>query len=282
MIIRHTLAANAVKSFPETVAGNRLIFETKVLSAGIILDGKAIGEVVISATVEGITAVEVGRQKLIPGDRPLFLVPEGISGPFQLTGELFPWIEGKYLITVWASHHETTGDVNGGNGTRQTDAEPIDFVPMPSSHGMDVGPGRAVYVAGDDDFWKLGVISSSQFSDRRFRFGAGSGRAVFGLSPSFSVVSYRLVRWAWYVHSFSEVRAFDFRDGSIANVAQFPWRPSQDLALRLEDATVHYEMLVAGAWQVLYSSPNLVTQSPYFVGVLGPNAFVFNCLKETI
>ena len=80
-IQRHTLSAQSVKTFPELVDGNQLIFETKTLTADAVDDGKAMGEVVISTTVAGVDGVEIGRQKLIPGDRPLFLMPNGITGP---------------------------------------------------------------------------------------------------------------------------------------------------------------------------------------------------------
>ncbi|MEM9219296.1 MAG: hypothetical protein AAGD25_33805, partial [Cyanobacteria bacterium P01_F01_bin.150] len=166
------------------------------------------------------------------------------------------------IIGVVSADPDDLGDSESSNEGSSI-AGLLELIPLPSSTGISIGPGRAIFEAGTvtkgwnvdkttytlssavsaSEFWRIGFRSVQKFSRGRLRFGSGVGPSVLGLAPQFNNVDFSLTQWGFYVASASEVRVFEFRDGAIANVAQFPWTPSRDLGIRIEGDQVYYEML---------------------------------------
>ena len=291
-IQRHTLSATSVKTFPNLVEGNQLIFETKPLTGDAIDDGKAMGEVVISTAVAGVEDVEIGRQKLIPGDRPLFLIPGGITGPFTLTGELFPWITGSYLITVWASTVDA-GDGSDGGSDEPTGPQhnPVSFVSWGDDlSSLVIGGDRAVFVGdGTSPTWQVGAHGEAPIS-QYFEFSMGVGLSFCGLSPlplkplgQWGVAWWSLP-YAWSIEKNRKIRSFwsptgDPRDyGRVVKSDNFPWIPLDILRLEVTPDTISYQAKPYGENSFIELDLKSRTENGplYPVAVLGPGAFVFN------
>lgn len=258
--------------------------------------GKRKGYLYAFAQVGELEA-EVARVALVSG-RTLAFNPPMSFGPVSLKVQILATEPIPQVLRLWRledSDVSSGGDSSGGGGGRR---DLIKLVALPSTDGNVVAPGLAVftaghtvfqlpsanqpdyhqqYLVGGDAFWRIGARSLESFSTGRVRFGSGSGRSVLGLAPEFTTVDFRLVPWAWYIHSPSEVRPMDRVDGAVKSRGAFDWSPDKELALRVEGGRVVYEIQEGEGWEAVYESPHPVTEPLYFCVVLGPQAFVFNC-----
>ena len=200
--------------------------------------------------------IETSRVPLSIQTAQLLKLPN-IGHPNAVELHLNDWIRKPVIVQIQGVVHREPDDL-GGDGYSETGDERrnlLELLPLPSTDGAVVGPGLAVFTAGEtvfqvpsmnqpdyhqqysvsrEVFWKVGARSLEPFSSGRVRFGSGSGRAVLGLAPEFTTVDFRLVPWSWYVHSQSEVRPMDRVDGEVKSRGAFDWSPDKELALRID------------------------------------------------
>lgn len=174
----------------------------------------------------------------------------------------------------------------------------IELEPVPGPEGVVVAPGFAAFTAGTTTFqspsetqpdyhqqysvagtlvWGIGAKSKELFSEGRIQFRAGTGRSVIGLAPQFESVDFLRIPWSWYVHDYSEIRPLDMENGSIKSQGTVQWSPDRELALRIENGRMLYEVRSGETWSSVYTSPHPVTEPLFLCVVLGPQALIVNC-----
>lgn len=255
--------------------------------------------------------IKTGSVLLDKQNTQLLRLPN-IGHPNAVEVSVNDWVRKTATITIHglisANPDELGSGENGGSGESGSGAANgsrgnlLQLNPVPNPQAVAVGPGRVIFNTGtvnkgwnenrsqytlsttvtNSEFWRVGFRSVQTFSQGRLSFGSGVGLSVIGLAPSFNIVDFELTQWGFYIASATEVRVFEFRDGAIANVAQFPWNPARNLAFRIDGETVYYEMLIGNDWQVVFTSNHTFTGEHHLVGTLGPQAFVFNVIHEEL
>ena len=237
-----------------------------------------------------------------------FEVSQQVVTAYRLEIVIYSFIEFSIDLKVWAIEGETLplggagGGSAGGSGHSSENGaltgELIDFLPMPSSAGIAIAPGLAVFTAGEttftlpsseqpdyhqqysvsgDAFWGIGARSLDSYPEGRFSFTGGTGRSMLGFAAQLPEVDFKILDWAWYVHSPSQVYAFERPPGqSIRAMGGHSWSPAQPLSLEIVEGRVRYGI----GDTVVYESSLPVVNPVYFAAVLGPQAFVVNCLRE--
>ena len=100
---------------------------------------------------------------------------------------------------------------------------------------------------------------------------------MLGLAAQFPEVNFKILDWAWYVHSPQQVYAFERPPGqSIRSMGAHDWSPERPLSLEIVNGRMRFGIGDA----VVYESAVPVVNLVYFAAVLGPQAFVVNCLRE--
>ena len=298
---------------PTTITAPVLVIEasTEAEAEDETVPGYARAIASFSEDSDPFDSVDFDRVSISLVHPQFFEVTQQFVTSYQIELVLYDFITFPVKVKVWAiegaelplsgSGQNGGGEVPSGGGDSGSGCRDLmPLVAVPNSFGNVVGPGLAVFTAGHTEFnfgtdeytqtysvessafWKIGARSVAPITSGRVRFGLGSGRAVVGLAEQFTDVDFRLVPWAWYVHNFEEIRAFDYVNGSASNRGAFPWSADKELALRVDGGTVFYEVQTEDGWEIAYTSPNPVSNPLYFCAVLGPQSFVFNCSTEEI
>lgn len=260
------LVEEAVSSYHFSVPGVHSGRRFVVGLSGVSTD-KSIAALSMAYQDASAGRVEVSRM-LITGDRAV-LVDSNSDIPISFYLIVFDWIKLPLTLRIWQQEIVSSDALAG---------EDIRFLPIGST--VLSGPRTAIYTGEGEDTWTVGCRSDQEIENSLLRVNCGAGRSVVGVSSKpFTIPRWWEIDYGWYIHNFKEVRAV--ADEKIPEEARFSWSPLTELGILVDGNEISYQVKEAedSSFQTLYQTKRKSSTSLRPAAVLGPQAFVYNCIS---